>query len=176
MSRFWTGLLAMVAVVAASIAAIQVRIAEGLTLGPFFVATSFLVTGLATRALGPARARTIAYVGTILLTGAILALAPLPRIAVAAFAAFLTAHLLNIALFERWRDRVWWQTALWSMGLACIWDVIAYQTLAHAGSGRPWLLSASADMAIKLIMAVVLLLPYRLLLPWAEAADMPDKG
>ena len=113
--------LAMVVVVAGSNVAVQYPISDWLTWGALTYPVAFLVTDLTNRRYGPKEARQVAYVGFALAVLLSIALAG-PRIALASGTAFLTAQLLDIAVFDRLRRLAWWQAPLISSGLASIWD------------------------------------------------------
>lgn len=165
---------AMVAVVAASNVAVQFPINEWLTWGAFTYPFAFLVTDLTNRRLGPAKARQVAYVGFALavLLSTVLAT---PRIALASGSAFVTAQLLDIAVFDRLRRLPWWQAPLFSSAIASIWDTAVFFSLAFAGTGLPWITWAIGDLGVKAAMALVLLLPFRALMGPADALAAPAR-
>jgi queuosine precursor transporter len=161
--------LAMVVVVAGSNVAVQYPINDWLTWGAFTYPVAFLVTDLTNRRLGPGQARRVAYIGFAL--GVLLSIVVAgPRIAVASGAAFLTAQLLDIAVFDRLRRLPWWQAPLVSSGLASVWDTALFFTLAFAGTGLPWTTWALGDLGAKAAMALLLLLPFRALMGPTDAA------
>ena len=165
---------AMVVVVVGSNVAVQYPINDWLTWGAFTYPVSFLVTDLTNRRLGPGRARRVAYVGFALavLLSAWLAT---PRIALASGTAFLTAQLLDVAVFDRLRRLPWWQAPLASSGLASVWDTAVFFTLAFAGTGLPWATWALGDLGAKWAMALALLLPFRALMGRADAVAVPAR-
>jgi queuosine precursor transporter len=165
---FALAVAAMVVVVAGSNLAVRYPINDWLTWGAFTYPVAFLVTDLTNRRLGPDRARRVAYVGFAL--GVLLSIVVAgPRIAVASGAAFLTAQLLDIAVFDRLRRLPWWQAPLASSGLASVWDTGLFFTLAFAGTGLPWMTWALGDLGAKAAMALLLLLPFRALMGPTDA-------
>jgi hypothetical protein len=156
---------AMVVVVTASNVLVQFVINDWLTWAAFTYPLSFLVTDLTNRRLGPGVARRVVYAGfgAAVVLSAFLAT---PRIAVASAIAFLVAQLLDIFVFDRLRDRIWWAPPLVSSLLGSIIDTLLFFTLAFAGTGVPWLTLALGDFVIKVLMAIVLLIPFRGLLKW----------
>jgi uncharacterized PurR-regulated membrane protein YhhQ (DUF165 family) len=165
--------LGMVVVVAGSNVAVQYLINDWLTWGALTYPFAFLVTDLTNRRYGPDEARRVVYVGfglavllSILLAG--------PRIGLASGGAFLSAQLLDIAVFNRLRRLPWWQAPLASSALASTWDTAVFFTLAFAGTGLPWVTWGLGDLAAKGVMVVVLLLPVRALMSpsdrWAQPA------
>jgi uncharacterized PurR-regulated membrane protein YhhQ (DUF165 family) len=167
---------AMVVVVTGSNVLVQFVINDWLTWAAFTYPLSFLVTDLTNRRLGPGVARRVVYAGF----GAAVVLSALlatPRIAVASATAFLVAQLLDIIVFDRLRDRVWWAPPLVSSLLGSAVDTLLFFTLAFAGTGVPWLTLALGDFVIKVLMAIVLLIPFRGLLKWtAPQAATSTRG
>ena len=159
---------AMAAVIVLSNVLVQHPINDWLTWGAFSYPLVFLVTDLCNRALGPAAARRVAWVGFALAVAVSLALAPW-RIALASGAAFIVSQLLDIAVFNRWRQQSWWKAPLIGSLVASVVDTAVFFFLAFAGSDMNWLLLASGDLAVKVLMATVLLAPYRALLPRLQA-------
>ena len=170
----WLPIAAMMAVIGVSNVAVQHAINDWLTWGAFTYPLAFLVTDLTNRAHGPARARTVVYVGFPFGMGLsiILALAadiPLwegVRVALASGFAFICAQLFDIALFHRLRRGLWWRAPLVSSISASALDTAIFFSAAFALTGLPWVTWALGDFGIKVGMAAVLLIPFRLLMPW----------
>ena len=170
----WLPIAAMMAVIGVSNVAVQHAINDWLTWGAFTYPLAFLVTDLTNRAHGPARARTVACVGfpfgmglSILL--AVAADIPLwegVRVALASGFAFICAQLFDIALFHRLRRGLWWRAPLVSSLSASALDTAIFFSAAFALTGLPWVTWALGDFGIKVGMAAVLLIPFRLLMPW----------
>jgi uncharacterized PurR-regulated membrane protein YhhQ (DUF165 family) len=165
---------AMVVVVAGSNVAVQYPINDWLTWGAFTYPVAFLVTDLTNRRLGPGKARQVAYVGFALAVLLSIWLAS-PRIALASGSAFVTAQLLDIAVFDRLRRLPWWQAPLMSSGIASVWDTAVFFSLAFAGSGLPWITWAIGDFGAKAAMALLLLLPFRALMGPTDAVMQPAR-
>ncbi|MGI9417456.1 MAG: queuosine precursor transporter, partial [Geminicoccaceae bacterium] len=87
-----------------------------------------------------------------------------PRIALASGAAFLMAQLLDIVVFDRLRRASWWRAPLISSTLASTLDTVLFFSLAFAGTGLPWITWAIGDYGVKIAVALVLLIPFRLAL------------
>ena len=96
-----------------------------------------------------------------------------PRIALASGAAFLSAQLLDVAVFDRQRRLPWWQAPLISTSIASVWDTAVFFSLAFAGTGLPWVTWAIGDLGAKAAMALLLLLPFRALMGPADALARP---
>ena len=167
-------IVAMMAVIGVSNVAVQHAINDWLTWGAFTYPLAFLVTDLTNRAWGPGRARTVAYVGFPFGMGLSIVLAvaadiPLwegVRVALASGFAFICAQLFDIALFHRLRRGLWWRAPLVSSLSASALDTAIFFSAAFALTGLPWVTWALGDFGIKVGMAAVLLIPFRLLMPW----------
>ncbi len=165
-------ILAMAAVIALSNVLVQHPINAWLTWGAFSYPLVFLVTDLTNRALGPVAARRVAWVGFALAVAVSLALAPW-RIAVASGTAFILSQVMDITLFNRWRRLSWWKAPLIGSLAGSVLDTAVFFFLAFAGTDLDWTLLAAGDLAVKAAMAVVLLAPYRAMLPRLQAWATP---
>ena len=155
---------AMALVIVLSNVTVQYPINAWLTWGAFTYPLVFLVSDLTNRALGPSAARQVAWVGfaiAVLLSGA---LAPW-RIALASGTAFIVSQLLDVLVFNRWRRASWWKAPLIGSQVASVVDTGVFFFLAFAGTGLDWWRLAGGDLLVKAAMAVLLLAPYRVLLP-----------
>ena len=165
---------AMAVVVAGSNVAVQYPINDWLTWGAFTYPVAFLVTDLTNRRLGPGKARAVACCGFALAVLLSIVVAT-PRIALASGSAFVTAQLLDIAVFDRLRRLPWWQAPLASSAIASVWDTGVFFSLAFAGTGLPWLTWAIGDLGAKAAMALLLLLPFRAFMGRTDAALQPAR-
>jgi uncharacterized PurR-regulated membrane protein YhhQ (DUF165 family) len=159
-------LIAMTVVVTASNWLVQFPINDVLTWGAITYPFSFLITDLTTRLQGPEQARRVVWVGFALAVLLSIWLAT-PRIALASGAAFLAGQLLDIQLFQRLRAGSWWRAPLVSSTMGSIVDTALFFTLAFAGTGLPWVTLALGDLAVKLLLAVLALAPFRAVLALA---------
>jgi uncharacterized PurR-regulated membrane protein YhhQ (DUF165 family) len=155
--------IAMVAVVAASNHLVQFPLNDWLTWGAITYPISFLVTDLTNRAFGPARARQVVYVGFALGVALSIWLADW-RIAAASGSAFIVGQLLDITVFDRLRRAAWWQAPLIGSVLGSIVDTALFFSLAFAGTPVPWVTLALGDLAVKLVLAIFFLAPFRALM------------
>ncbi len=171
LKQLLTAVTAMIVVVTASNVLVQYPINAFLTWGAFTYPVAFLVTDVTNRALGPVAARRVAYIGFGIAVVASVYFAT-PRIAVASGAAFLTAQLLDITVFNRLRGALWWRAPLISSFLASTVDTALFFSLAFAGTGEPWLTWAIGDYAVKLAVALAMLIPFRLLTRRAPVLNM----
>lgn len=164
----------MTVVIALSNWLVQFPLNDWLTWGAFSYPLVFLVTDLTNRALGPAVARRVAWIGFAVAVLASMALAPW-RIAAASGLAFLSSQLMDIAVFNRWRRLSWWKAPLWGSMAASALDTAVFFAVAFAGSDMNWLQLTVGDLLVKWAMALLLLAPYRALLPrlasWVPAGQ-----
>jgi uncharacterized PurR-regulated membrane protein YhhQ (DUF165 family) len=158
------GVLAMTVVVTASNVLVQHPINDYLTWAAFTYPVAFLVTDLSNRCLGPQKARQVVLAGFVVAI-VFSALLATPRIAFASASAFLFAQLLDIFLFNRLRRGAWWRAPFISSTVASALDTALFFGLAFAGTAVPWVTLAIGDYAMKLAMALVMLIPFRALLP-----------
>lgn len=167
-----------------------IHLGDLLTWGAFTYPFAFLVSDLTNRFDGPRRARFVVAIGfaVALCLSAFLAT---PRIAIASATAFLIGQLLDIAVFSRLRNRFWLVPPLSASLLGSLLDTAIFFSIAFAppfafvdgvfgmadgslGMAAPWLgigadvplwLSlASGDFSVKFAAALLLLVPYRLLM------------
>lgn len=182
-ARALPGIAAMAALVTASNILVQYPVGDFLTWGAFTYPFAFLVTDLTNRRFGPAAARRVVIVGFAVAVALSIALAS-PRIAIASGAAFLTAQLLDVAVFDRLRGGRWWRAPLASTLAGSALDTALFFTLAFSawgaflGPNEPWALEAAplmgvgpaapfwvslavGDFGVKLLIALAALGPYR---------------
>ena len=155
--------LAMAAVVLASNILVQFPLNDWLTWGAITYPVAFLVSELVNRRHGPLHARRVAWVGFTVAVAASLVLAP-ARIAVASGTAFLLSQWLDISVFDRLRHGTWWRAPLVATLLAAVLDTAVFWSIAFAGTSDPWVTWALGDLAVKLVLGMLLLLPFRLLM------------
>ncbi|MBM3484265.1 MAG: queuosine precursor transporter [Alphaproteobacteria bacterium] len=173
--------VAMILVIAVSNVAVQYPINDWVTWGAFTYPLTFLVTDLTNRAQGPARARLVAYVGFPFGIGLSILISVLwgldtwsaVRVALASGFAFLCGQLLDITLFNWLRRQSWWRAPLISSVVASVVDTAIFFSAAFAFTGLPWLTWAYGDFGIKVGMALVLLAPFRLLMPYVAPRSYP---
>jgi uncharacterized PurR-regulated membrane protein YhhQ (DUF165 family) len=155
---------AMTLVIVLSNWAVQFPINDWLTWGAFTYPVVFLVTDLTNRAVGAAAARKVAWAGFAVAVAASLLVAPW-RIAVASGTAFIVSQILDIVVFNRWRRSSWWKAPFIGSAVASVVDTLIFFFVAFAGTDLDWRTLAAGDLGVKWLMAVVLLAPYRAMLP-----------
>jgi uncharacterized PurR-regulated membrane protein YhhQ (DUF165 family) len=167
----------------------RLNLADLLTWGAFSYPLAFLVTDVTNRLLGPAVARRVVYSGFALAV-VLSAFAATPRIAIASGLAFLAGQLIDIGVFNALRHRAWWKAPAFSSVAGSFADTVLFFTLAFAsafvllGANDPfaieaapllglapveaprWMSWALGDFAVKLLIGVVALIPYRVIVGW----------
>ena len=154
------GMSAMGTVVLAANIAVNYPINNWLTWGALIYPIAFLVTDLVNRIFGPKPARKVVYAGFAVGVALSLWFAD-QRIALASGTAFLTAQLLDIWVFDRLRRKSWWKAPVISSLLSSALDTALFFSLAFYATGVPWITLAIGDYGAKLVMAAVLLVPFR---------------
>ena len=143
---------------------------EILTYGAFSYPITFLITDLANRAYGKVVARKIVYVGFII--GLLLTLFVSTnfsdiisiRIAIGSGVAFFIAQNFDIQIFNFLRKKIWYVAPLTSSVIGSITDTFLFFSIAFYSTGIPWVTLAFGDLAVKLFIALVMLIPFRLLI------------
>jgi uncharacterized PurR-regulated membrane protein YhhQ (DUF165 family) len=164
------------------------NLADLLTWGAFTYPAAFLVTDLTNRKFGPNPARLVVVVGFVLAV-ALSILLSTPRIAAASGSAFLVAQLLDVTVFNRLRRLSWWKAPFASSLIGSAIDTVLFFSIAFSGvlgvllgyydafavEAAPllgvfatdvprWISWAVGDFCVKILVAVFLLAPYRILL------------
>ncbi len=195
------GILAMAAIVVASNILVQFLFGNWLTWGAFTYPLAFLVNDVMNRVYGPQAARRVVWVGFAVgvacsligtqITGEFGPLVTL-RIALGSGIAFLTAQLVDVAIFDRLREDkhggAWWRAPLASTLIGSTLDTALFFSIAFsatlvfiepandvswAGEVLPmlgfgpemplWVSLAVADWGVKLSLALLALVPFRLI-------------
>lgn len=190
MTRFLPGILAMAAIVVASNILVQFPIGNWLTWGAISYPFAFLVTDLMNRIHGAAAARRVVLAGFVIGVGCSLIAAGFDkttlRIAIGSGAAFLTAQLLDVAVFDRLRHGAWWRAPLASTMIGAAVDTALFFTIAFSaalpadvntgwaneavpllglGAAAPlWTSLAMADWMVKFALALLALVPFKLII------------
>ena len=191
------GILAMAAIVVASNILVQFLFGQWLTWGAFTYPLAFLVTDVMNRVYGRDAARRVVFAGFVVglacsfigtqISGEFGPLVTL-RIALGSAVAFLTAQLLDIAVFNRLREGVWWRAPMVSSLIGSTVDTALFFTIAFSaslavlepgndvswaneilpllgvGPAVPlWMSLAVADWMVKLALALLTLVPFRII-------------
>lgn len=194
MKNLIPGILAMAAIVVASNILVLHPLGNYLTWGAVSYPFAFLVTDLTNRIQGAQAARRVVLAGFVtgilcsLVIGSFSPLVTL-RVAMGSGVAFLAAQLLDVSIFDRMRSGVWWKAPLVSTLISSSIDTAIFFTVAFsaaltflepandvtwaAGPGALlgmgptapfWVSMAVADWLVKLAIALLALVPFRIIL------------
>jgi uncharacterized PurR-regulated membrane protein YhhQ (DUF165 family) len=160
-----------------------INLADILTWGAFTYPIAFLITDLTNRQFGPQTARKVVFAGFVVGVGLSFYTA-VPRIAIASGSAYLAGQLLDIAVFNRLRRQAWWRAPLVGSLIGSALDTIIFFSFAFAaffvffGANEPfalesapilgvlsmeaprWISWALGDFTVKMLVGLVMLLPY----------------
>ena len=143
---------------------------ELLTYGAFSYPIAFLITDLANRSYGKIAAKKIVYIGfaigicfTLLFSTNFTDLISI-RIAIGSGTAFLIAQLLDVQIFDKLRRKQWFIAPLGSSFIGSIVDTFLFFSISFYATGVPWVTLSLGDLAVKILVALAMLVPFRLLL------------
>ncbi len=143
---------------------------EILTYGAFSYPIAFLITDLANRSFGKIVARKIVYIGfaigisfTLLFSTNFTDLISV-RIAIGSGTAFLVAQLLDVQIFDKLRKKEWFVAPLTSSLVGSTIDTFIFFSISFYGTGIPWITLSLGDLSVKIFVALMMLIPFRLLL------------
>ena len=143
---------------------------EILTYGAFSYPIAFLITDLANRSYGKLVARKIVYIGfaigisfTLIFSTNFSDLISV-RIAIGSGTAFLVAQLLDVQIFDKLRKREWFIAPLTSSLIGSTIDTFLFFSISFYATGIPWVTLSLGDLAVKILVALVMLIPFRILL------------
>ena len=143
---------------------------EILTYGAFSYPVAFLITDLANRFYGKFVARKIVYFGffigiifTLLFSTDFADLISV-RIAIGSGVAFITAQLFDIQIFDRLRKKEWFIAPLTSSFIGSTVDTFLFFSISFYATGIPWFTLSMGDLAVKVLVALLMLIPFRMLL------------
>jgi uncharacterized integral membrane protein (TIGR00697 family) len=147
-----------------------------LTYGAFSYPVAFLITDLSNRRYGKNTAKKIVYLGFAL--GVFITLYFSTnysdlisiRIAIGSGTAFLVAQLIDVNIFDRLRKKVWFAAPLVSSLIGSGIDTFLFFSISFYGTGIPWITLSLGDLAVKILVALLMLIPFRLLLGTFKAA------
>ena len=143
---------------------------ELLTYGAFSYPIAFLITDLANRSYGKLVARKIVYFGFLLGIGFTVLFSTdfanfiSIRIAIGSGIAFLTAQLIDVQIFDNLRKKRWFVAPLTSSMIGSTIDTFLFFSISFYGTTIPWTMLALGALAVKILVALMMLIPFRLLL------------
>ena len=141
-----------------------------LTYGAFSYPIAFLITDLSNRRYGKSAAKKIVFFGFIL--GVILTFyfstnysdLISVRIAFGSGTAFLVAQLIDVNIFDKLRKKIWYVAPLASSLIGSSIDTFLFFSISFYGTGINWITLAFGDLFVKIFVALIMLIPFRLLL------------
>ena len=149
---------------------------EILTYGAFSYPVAFLVTDLANRSYGKAIARKIVYIGffigiafTLFFSTNFADLISV-RIAIGSGTAFLVAQLLDVQIFDQLRKKKWFVAPLTSSLIGSTVDTFLFFSISFYATDIPWVTLSLGDLSIKVLVALLMLIPFRILLGTLKAS------
>ena len=141
-----------------------------LTYGALSYPVAFLITDLANRSYGKEVARKIVYIGftlgisfTLLFSTNFADLISI-RIAIGSGTAFLLAQLLDVQIFDNLRKKKWFVAPLTSSILGSTVDTFLFFSISFYATGVPWVTLSLGDLTIKVLITLLMLIPFRLLI------------
>ena len=143
---------------------------EILTYGALSYPVAFLITDLANRSYGKVIARQIVYFGFIigisftLLFSTNFADLISVRIAIGSGIAFLVAQLLDVQIFDKLRKKKWYIAPLTSSIIGSTVDTFLFFSISFYATGVPWFTLSLGDLSVKVLITLIMLVPFRLLL------------
>ena len=141
-----------------------------LTYGAFSYPIAFLITDLTNRRYGKNIAKKVVYIGFVV--GLFLTfyfstnfsdLISI-RIAFGSATAFIIAQLLDVNIFDRLRKKKWYIAPLYSSLAGSTVDTFLFFSIAFYGTEMNWISLSFGDLLVKIFVAMVMLIPFRLLL------------
>ncbi len=142
-----------------------------LTYGAFSYPITFLITDLANRAFGKKIARKVVYIGFFI--GILLTLLVSTnfsdvisiRIAIGSGVAFFIAQNIDVEVFDKLRNfKFWFAAPLVSSSLGSVIDTFIFFSISFYGTSVPWVTLALGDLSVKLFVAIIMLIPFRILI------------
>ena len=151
---------------------------EILTYGAFSYPIAFLITDLANRSYGKSIARKIVYIGFIIGIAFTLFFSTnftdliSVRIAIGSGTAFLVAQLLDVQIFDKLRKKRWFVAPLTSSLIGSTIDTFLFFSISFYATGIPWVTLSLGDLAVKVVVALLMLIPFRLLIGTFKASKV----
>ena len=147
-----------------------------LTYGALSYPIAFLITDLVNRAYGKYAARKVVYFGfaigvlfTLFFSTNFSDLISI-RIAIGSGTAFIVAQLLDVQIFDTLRKKSWFVAPLTSSFIGSTIDTFIFFSISFYGTEVPWISLSLGDLSVKIFVALLMLIPFRLLLRTFKAA------
>ena len=94
------------------------------------------------------------------------------RIAIGSGTAFIIAQLLDVQIFDQLRMKKWFVAPLTSSLIGSTVDTFLFFSISFYGTGIPWVSLSLGDLVVKIFVALVMLIPFRLLLGTLKTAKI----
>jgi uncharacterized integral membrane protein (TIGR00697 family) len=94
------------------------------------------------------------------------------RIAIGSGTAFLVAQLLDVQIFDKLRKKKWFVAPLTSSFIGSTVDTFLFFSISFYATGVPWFTLSLGDLAVKILVALIMLIPFRLLLGTIKAVKV----
>ena len=143
---------------------------EILTYGAFTYPITFLITDLTNRSYGKLSARKIVYTGFIIGISFTLFFSTnfsdliSVRIAIGSGTAFIVSQLLDVQIFDKLRKKEWFVAPLISSFIGSLVDTFLFFSISFYGTEVNWITLSFGDLFVKIFVALIMLIPFRLLL------------
>ena len=141
-----------------------------LTYGAFTYPVAFLITDLSNRFYGKIVAKKIVYIGfsigvsfSLFFSTNFSDLISI-RIAIGSGTAFIVAQLLDVQVFDKLRNKKWFVAPLTSSFIGSTIDTFLFFSISFYGTGAPWITLSLGDLVIKILVTLIMLIPFRLLI------------
>ena len=141
-----------------------------LTYGAFTYPVAFLITDLANRFYGKIVAKKIVYIGFFIGVSFSLFFSTnfsdliSVRIAIGSGTAFIAAQLLDVQIFDKLRKKKWFVAPLTSSFIGSTVDTFLFFSISFYGTNVPWITLSLGDLVIKILVTLIMLIPFRLLI------------
>ena len=152
-----------------------------LTYGALSYPVAFLITDLSNRRYGKSTAKKIVYLGFII--GVFITLYFSTnysdlisiRIAIGSGTAFIVAQLVDVNIFDKLRNRTWFVAPLVSSLIGSAIDTFLFFSISFYGTGINWITLSFGDLFVKIFVALIMLIPFRLLLFHIQENSITEK-
>ena len=145
-----------------------------LTYGAFSYPVAFLITDLSNRRSGKNTAKKIVYLGfafgvflTFYFSTNYSDLISI-RIAIGSGTAFLVAQLIDVNIFDKLRNKIWFAAPLTSSLIGSTIDTFLFFSISFYGTKVNWISLGFGDLAVKIIFAFIMLIPFRIFLEFIK--------
>ena len=86
------------------------------------------------------------------------------RIAIGSGTAFITAQLIDVQIFDNLRQKKWFIAPLTSSLVGSTIDTFIFFSISFYGTGINWISLSLGDLGVKIFVALLMLIPFRILM------------